>query len=99
MSSLDQQIAQKENELAQLKQKLDEQNAAKKSIVAECVLSHAKSNANFANQLLNLLNENVKRDSDKKRIASVLSDLKAIVSKHTTLTHQTLQNAPQGLNN
>ena len=66
MSSLDQQIAQKENELAQLKQKLDEQNAAKKSIVAECVLSHAKSNANFANQLLNLLNENVKRDSDKK---------------------------------
>ena len=44
------------------------------------VLSVARKDKNFANQLLAMMNTEINRDTDKKRLTSVFDELKEITS-------------------
>ena len=80
MATLEQQIAQKQDELARLKEKAQKQENAQKIVLGGMVLSVARKDKNFASQLLAMMNTEINRDTDKKRLVSVFDELKEIVN-------------------
>ena len=78
--TLEQQIAQKQDELARLKEKANQLSNAQKIVLGGMVLSVARKDKNFANQLLAMMNTEINRDTDKKRLTSVFDELKEITS-------------------
>lgn len=78
--TLEQQIAQKQDELARLKEKANQLSNAQKIVLGGMVLSVARKDKNFANQLLAMMNTEINRDTDKKRLISVFDELKEIIN-------------------
>ena len=78
--TLEQQIAQKQDELARLKEKANQLSNAQKIVLGGMVLSVARKDKNFANQLLAMMKTEINRDTDKKRLTSVFDELKEITS-------------------
>ena len=78
--TLEQQIAQKQDELARLKEKANQLSNAQKIVLGGMVLSVARKDKNFASQLLAMMNTEINRDTDKKRLVSVFDELKEIVN-------------------
>ena len=78
--TLEQQIAQKQDELARLKEKANQLSNAQKIVLGGMVLSVARKDKNFANQLLAMMKTEINRDTDKKRLTSVFDELKEIIN-------------------
>ena len=76
--TLEQQIAQKQDELARLKEKANQLSNEKKIVLGGMVLSVARKDKNFASQLLSMINTEINRDTDKKRLQGIINDLKNI---------------------
>lgn len=75
MATLEQQIQAKLNELNALKEKQRKAENQQKIIVGALVLKSCENNTNIAYQLLNIIN-NTASDRDKKKLESLISDLK-----------------------
>lgn len=80
MLTLEQQIAQKQDELARLKEKAQKQENAQKILLGGMVLAVARKNPQFAQSLLSMIDKEVNRDTDKKRLDSVISELRQVIS-------------------
>ena len=76
--TLEQQIAQKQDELARLKEKANQISNAQKIVLGGMVLSVARKDKNFASQLLSMINTEINRDTDKKRLQGIINELKNI---------------------
>lgn len=81
MLTLEQQIAQKQDELARLKEKAQKQENAQKIVIGGMVLAVARKNPQYAQNLLNLINQEVNRDTDKKRLEGVISELREVINQ------------------
>lgn len=81
MVTLEQQLAQKQDEISRLRNKIKRNSDGQKIIIGGMMLSLALKDANHANELLSLINENITRDSDLKRLNSVITDLKTIANQ------------------
>ena len=93
MATLEQQIAQKQEELNRLKEKAKTLENGQKIVLGGMVLSVARKNPQFARQLLNMIGNEINRDTDKKRLENIIDELKGIVSDNqpqaqTPLNHQ-----------
>ena len=77
--TLEQQIAQKQDELARLKEKANQLSNAQKIVLGGMVLSVARKDKNFASQLLSMINTEINRDTDKKRLQGIINELKNMV--------------------
>ena len=65
MATLEQQIAQKQDELNRLKEKAKTLENGQKIVLGGMVLSVARKNPQFARQLLAMIGSEINRDSDK----------------------------------
>ena len=72
MTDLRQQIAQKEDELARLKDRIKKQDAGQKIVIGGLVLSIARENPKIAEWLLGEINS---RKEDLKRIEPLVAEL------------------------
>lgn len=93
MATLEQQIAQKQDELARLKEKAQKQENAQKIVIGGMVLSVARKNPQFAQNLLSMIDREVNRDTDKKRLESVIGELQEFISNANNQP-QPVQNNP-----
>lgn len=75
MTDLRQQIAQKEDELARLKERIKKQDAGQKIVIGGLVLSIARENPKIAEWLLGEINNRVTRKEDLKRIQPLIDEL------------------------
>ena len=73
MTDLRQQIAQKEDELARLKDRIKKQDAGQKIVIGGLVLSIARENPKIAEWLLGEINSRVTRKEDLKRIVLLVA--------------------------
>ena len=74
--TLEQKIAEKEAQIANLKEKARKKDTAQKVIIGGMMLSVAKSDSAVARQLLELINSQIKRQADLNRLDNVIKDLK-----------------------
>ena len=81
MATLEQQIAQKQDELNRLKEKAQKQENAQKIVLGGMLLSVARKNNDVARMVLDMINKEVNRDTDKKRLESVIIELQEVVTK------------------
>lgn len=81
MATLEQQIAQKQDELARLKEKAQKQENAQKIVLGGMLLSVARKNNDVARMVLDMISKEVNRDTDKKRLESVVSELQGLVNQ------------------
>lgn len=95
MATLEQQIAQKQDELNRLKEKAQKQENAQKIILGGMLLSVARKNNDVARMVLDMINKEVNRDTDKKRLESVVNELQIVANQSQPM--QT-QNFNQGAN-
>lgn len=79
MATLEQQIAQKQDELARLKEKAQKQENAQKIVLGGMLLSVARKNNDVARMVLDMINKEINRDTDKKRLLTVIDELKLLV--------------------
>lgn len=75
MTDLRQQIAQKEDELARLKDRIKKQDVGQKIVIGGLVLSIARENPKIAEWLLGEINSRVTRKEDLKRIEPLVAEL------------------------
>ena len=80
MATLEQQIAQKQDELNRLKEKARTQENGQKIVLGGMVLSVARKNPQFARQLLGMISTEINRDTDKKRLENIIDELKSLVN-------------------
>lgn len=83
--TLAQEIAQKEKDLAQLKSTYNELSSAQKVVIGGMVLSVARKNPQFANQLLTMIKQEVTRNADKNRLEDVVVELQEIINPKPTV--------------
>ena len=95
IATLEQQIAQKQDELARLKEKAQKQENAQKIVLGGMLLSVARKNNDVARMVLDMINKEVNRDTDKKRLESVVNELQIVANQSQPI--QT-QNFNQGAN-
>lgn len=81
MATLEQQIAQKQDELARLKEKAQKQENAQKIILGGMLLSGARKNNDVARMVLDMISKEVNRDTDKKRLENVVNELQGLVNQ------------------
>jgi len=81
MATLEQQIAQKQDELNRLKEKAQKQENAQKIVLGGMLLSVARKNNDVARMVLDMINKEVNRDTDKKRLESVVNELQIELKK------------------
>mgnify|MGYP003615628589 FL=1 len=79
MATLEQQIAQKQDELARLKAKARKLENGEKIILGGMVLSIARKNPQYAKQLLEYINTEVNRESDKNRLRNIIAELQTVI--------------------
>lgn len=75
MATVEQKIAQKEAELARLKEKKRKLENAQKIVIGGMMLSMAKDNPIVSKKLLDWINERVDRKTDLNRLESVIDEL------------------------
>ncbi len=97
MATLEQQIAQKQDELARLKEKAQKQENAQKIVLGGMLLSVARKNNDVARMVLDMISKEVNRDTDKKRLESVVSELQGLVNQSQQQPTITNQGANHGL--
>lgn len=97
MATLEQQIAQKQDELTRLKEKAKKQENAQKIVLGGMLLSVARKNNDVAKMVLNMINKEINRDTDKKRLESVVSELQGLVNQSQQQPTITNQEANHGL--
>ena len=81
MITIEQKIAQKEAEIARLKDKARKLENKKKIIIGGMMLSLARNDANIANELLKNINEQVTKKTDLDRLDGIKKELEQIISK------------------
>ena len=81
MATVEQKIAQKEAELARLKQKKRKLENGQKIIIGGMMLTMAKDNPTVSKKLLDWINEHVDRKSDLSRLEGVIEELKTTATK------------------
>ncbi|WP_300475468.1 hypothetical protein [uncultured Psychrobacter sp.] len=88
-AALNQKIAQKEQEIANLKAKVRKQETSQKIIIGGMMLALAKNDAERAQMLIDDIKNNVTRDSDIRKLSSVIDELSASddAEKDTTDTN------------
>ena len=97
MATLEQQIAQKQDELARLKEKAQKQENAQKIVLGGMLLSVARKNNDVARMVLDMISKEVNRDTDKERLESVVSELQGLVNQSQQQPTITNQGANHGL--
>jgi acetyl-CoA carboxylase alpha subunit len=83
--SLEQKIAQKEAEIARLKEQARKKENGQKIIIGGLMLSVAKDDSRVAKQLLELIETQITRKTDLNRLDNVIDELK---KKANELNHQ-----------
>lgn len=83
--TLEQKIAQKEDEIARLKEQARKKESGQKIVIGGLMLSVAKDDSRVAKQLLELIESKVTRKTDLKRLDNVIDDLR---KKASELNHQ-----------
>lgn len=81
MITIEQKIAQKEAEIARLKDKARKLENGQKIIIGGMMLSLARNDANVANELLKNINEQVTKKTDLDRLENITSELKKIIGR------------------
>lgn len=76
MSTIEQQIAKKQDELSRLKMKQRKLETGQKIIIGGMLLKLAEENHNIAMTLLDQINSNVTRKVDLERLEDVINNLK-----------------------
>lgn len=84
MKTTAQLIAEREADLARLKQKETQLANGQKIILGGMLLSLAKKDTNLANTVLGWIGDNVKRKEDKKRLEPVIAELEEIILNSNT---------------
>lgn len=79
MTTLEQQIEQKKDELKRLQEKKHNIETSEKVVIGGMMLSMARKNPQMAQNVLNWIATEVNRDTDKKRLENVISELKKVV--------------------
>lgn len=85
--TLEQKIAQKEDEIARLKEQARKKENGQKIIIGGLMLSVAKNDSKVAKKLLDLIESQITRKTDLNRLDNVIEDLK---KKANELNHQPL---------
>lgn len=75
MATLEQKIAQKQDELSRLKEKARRLENGQKIIIGGMMLAMAKDNPTVSKKLLDWINEHIKRKTDLNRLKSVIEEL------------------------
>ncbi len=78
MKSINQKIAEKELELARLREKSRSLETGQKIILGGMVLAAAKEDAKIRAWLLRNVDKYVTRDADRKRLAPLIEDLRSM---------------------
>ena len=73
--TLEQKIAQKEQQIAKLKDQARRKETAQKVVIGGLMLSVAKNDARVAQQLLKLISEHITRKADLERLEPVIEQL------------------------
>lgn len=81
MATLEQKIAQKEDELARLKEQSRKLENGQKIIVGGMMLSVARKDTQRAKTLLEDINKEVTKKTDLERMQPIIDELTAIVNK------------------
>lgn len=87
-----QKIAQKEQEVANLKAQARKQETSQKIIIGGMMLALAKNDTERAQMLANDIKNNVTRDSDIKKLSSVIDELGAVNDSQKDTTTDTDNN-------
>lgn len=87
--TLEQKIAQKEDEIARLKEQARKKENGQKIVVGGLMLSVAKDDSRVAKQLLELIETQITRKTDLDRLDNVIDELK---KKANELNHQPFNN-------
>lgn len=95
MATLEQQIAQKQDELNRLKEKAKTLENGQKVVLGGMVLSVARKNPQFARQLLTMIGSEINRDSDKKRLENIIDELQGVVNNNNQQPPQQPQQPQQ----
>lgn len=88
MATVEQKIAQKEAELARLKEKKRKLENAQKIVIGGMMLSMAKGNPIVSKKLLDWINEHVDRKTDLNRLESVIDELQKTASSQLNQPQQ-----------
>lgn len=81
MATLEQKIAQKENELSRLKEQSRKLENGQKIITGGMILSLARKDTQRAKTLLEDINREVTKKTDLDRMQPIIDELTAIVNK------------------
>lgn len=73
-------IAKQQDEIARLKKQKEKQDNGMKYVVAGAVLVEARKEPRIAQWLTEILEKNVTRETDKKRIINLLEELAKIAN-------------------
>lgn len=81
MATLEQKIAQKEKELARLKEKSRKLETGQKVVIGGMMLSLARNDIQRAKTLLSDIQKQVNKKTDLDRLKPIIDELEEIVSK------------------
>lgn len=76
IKTTDQRIALLQQQINQLRNNKRKEEASRKIIIGGMMISLAKKDKAIASQLLNLIEKNITREADKKRIQPLVDELK-----------------------
>lgn len=79
--TIEQKIAQKEDELSRLKEKSRKLENGQKIIIGGMMLSLARKNDRIAEMILDNIKREIGKDSDLKRLETIMTELQGIVDK------------------
>lgn len=85
--TLEQKIAQKEDEIARLKEQARKKENGQKIIIGGLMLSVAKDDSRVAKQLLELIETQITRKTDLDRLDNIIEELQ---KKANEVNHQPL---------
>lgn len=81
MVTIEQKIAQKEDEIARLKEKARKLENGQKIIIGGMMLSLARNDINIANDLLRNIRQQVTKKTDLDRLDNIIKELEQITNK------------------
>lgn len=81
MVTIEQKIAQKEDEIARLKEKARKLENGQKIIIGGMMLSLARNDTNIAKELLRNIHQQVTKKTDLDRLDNIIKELEQIANK------------------
>lgn len=85
--TLEQKIAQKKAQIANLKEQARKKESGQKIIIGGLMLSVAKSDSRVAKQLLELIETQITRKNDLKRLDNVIDELRKKAGAYDEVKH------------